>query len=94
MTQLIDPSAVPAMEVHQDQPLETHPGLIHRGIVCIRNVFNDIGDDQTRETITKEAKESGLLEALVQLLKRDGVAKEILQQAAEALTLLAPVNRT
>ena len=94
MTQLIDPSAAPAMEVHQDQPLETHPGLIHRGIVCIRNVFNDIGDDQTRETITKEAKESGLLEALVQLLKRDGVAKEILQQTAEALTLLVPVNRT
>jgi len=94
MTQLIDPSAAPTMEDHQDQPLQTHPGLVHRGIVCIRNVFNSIHDDRTRETITKESKEAGLLEALVQLVKRDSTAKEtILQQAAEALTLLTPVNR-
>ncbi|KAF8808115.1 ARM repeat-containing protein [Phlegmacium glaucopus] len=95
MTQLIDPSAVPAMEHQQDQPLQTHPGLVHRGIVCIRNVFHNINDDRTRETIMKEAKEAGLLEALVQLVKQDGIAKDpILQQAAEALTLLAPVNRS
>ena len=94
MTQLIDPLAVPATEDHQDPPLETHPGLVHRGVVCIRNVFNSISDDQTREVITQEAKESGLLKALVQLMKRDGTSKDaILQQAAEALTLLAPVNR-
>ena len=91
MTQLIDPSAAPDL---QDQSLETHPGLIHRGIVCILNVFNSINDDRTRETITKEAKEAGLSEALFQLMKRDDIAQEtILQQAAEALTLLAPVSR-
>ena len=93
MTQLIDHSPAPVTEDHQDQSLETHPGLVHRGIVCIRNVFNNISDDQTRETITKEAKEAGLLEAIVQLLKRDGIDKTILQQAAEALRLLASVNR-
>ena len=93
MTQLIDPSAVPVVEDHQDQPLEAQSGLIHRGIVCIRNVFNSISDDQTRETITKEAKEAGLLDAIVQLIKQDGIAKAILQQAAEALTLLASANR-
>ena len=92
MTQLIDPSTAPVTENHQDQPLETQSGLVHRGIVCVRNVFNNISDDQTRETITKEAKEAGLLEAIVQLMKRDGIAKTILQQAAEALALLASVN--
>jgi Myosin-binding striated muscle assembly central len=93
MTQLIDPSAAPVTEDHQDQPLEAQPGLVHRGIVCIRNVFNSISDDQTRETIAKEAKEAGLLEAIVQIMKQDGIAKTILQQAAEALTLLASANR-
>ena len=93
MTQLIDPSAAPVTEDHQDQPLEAQSGLVHRGIVCIRNVFNNISDDQTRETITKEAKEAGLLDAIVQLIKQDGIAKAILQQAAEALTLLASANR-
>ena len=93
MTQMIDPSAAPATENGQDQPLETHPGLVHRGVVCIRNVFNSISDDRTRETIAKEAKEAGLSEALVRLLKRDGIAKEIILQATEALVLLAPVNR-
>jgi Myosin-binding striated muscle assembly central len=93
MTQFIDPSVAPTKEDHQDQLLETHPGLVHRGIVCIRNVFNSIGDDQTRETMTKEAKEAGLVEALDRLIKRDGVAKTVLQQAAEALALLASVNR-
>ena len=93
MTQLIDPSAAPVTEDHQGQPLESPPDLVHRGIVCIRNVFNSINDDQTRETITKEAKEAGLLEAMVQLMKRDGMGKTILQQAAESLALLASVNR-
>jgi myosin-1 len=93
MTQLIDPSTAPVTEDYQGQPLEAQSGLIHRGIVCIRNVFNNISDHQTRETITKEANEAGLLEAVVQLLKRDGITKTILQQAAEALTLLASVNR-
>ena len=93
MTQLIDPSAAPAPDDRQNQPPEAHPGLIHRGIVCIRNVFSSISDKSTRETITKEAKEAGLLEALVQLIKREGVAKTILQQAEEALTLLASVSR-
>ena len=93
MTQLIDPSAAPVTEDHQDQPLEAHPGLVHRGIVCIRNVFNSISDDQTREIISTEAKEAGLVEAMIQLMKRDDIAKAILQKAVEALTLLAPVNR-
>lgn len=93
MTLLIDPSAAPVTEDHKDQPLEAQSGLVHRGIVCIRNVFNNISDDQTRIKITKEAKEAGLLEALVQLMKRDGITKTILQQAAESLTLLASVNR-
>ena len=93
MTQLIDPSAAPVTDGYQDQPLEAHPGLVHRGIVCIRNVFKSISDDQTRETITKEAKEAGLLDAIVQLMKQDGISETILQQGAEALTLLASVNR-
>ena len=93
MTQLIDPSVAPTTEDHQDQLLDSHFGLVHRGIVCIHNVFNSISDDRTRETITKEAKEAGLIKALVQLIKRDGVPKTVLQQAAEALTLLASVNR-
>ena len=93
MTQLIDPSTAPVAEDHQEQPLEAQSGLVHRGIVCIRNVFSNISDDKTRETITKEAKEAGLLEAIAQLLKRDGIAETILHQAAEALTLLVSAHR-
>lgn len=91
MTQLIDPSMLPksepADEVHV---LETDPGLVHRGAVCVANVFKNISDAQTRERISKEGKESGLLPALVNLAKGQGVMKDpaIMHQAAEALKAL------
>ncbi|KAH9486272.1 Protein unc-45-like protein A [Psilocybe cubensis] len=91
MTQLIDPSVLKKDGNEEDEaPLATDPGLVHRGIVCIHNVFKSINDTQTREKIQKEAADSGLLQAIGNLIKGQGVVKDqvILHQAAEALQAL------
>lgn len=90
MTQLIDPSALPEDEA----PLESDPGLVHRGIVCVHNVLQSITDAQIRERISKEAAESGLLVALIQLVKGQGLVKDkaIVQQAAEIVRVLTNIT--
>ncbi|KDR85723.1 hypothetical protein GALMADRAFT_234779 [Galerina marginata CBS 339.88] len=87
MTQLIDPSV---LNKQGEEALETNPGLVHRGVVCIYNVFKSITDNEVREKISKEATESGLLRALAKLIQGRGLVKDpaILQQAAEALEAL------
>lgn len=87
MTQLIDPSCLPNQDDKEDQPLETDEGLVHRGVVCVANVFQSITDVKIREKIFKESTDSGLLRALVQLVKGDGCTKSeaIVKQAAQAL---------
>ncbi|KAJ3502141.1 hypothetical protein NLJ89_g9020 [Agrocybe chaxingu] len=89
MTQLIDPSAFPS-SVDEEHPLETDPGLVHRGVVCVANVFMAVSEPQIRQRLSKEAQESGLLQALSQLIKGQGVVTDpsILQQAAGAIKAL------
>ncbi|KAF8167363.1 armadillo-type protein [Crassisporium funariophilum] len=91
MALLIGPSASSEqLTKEEDQALQTNPGLVHRGVVCICNVFKSIKDKQILERITREADEAGLLQALAQLMKGQGVVtgEAILQQAAEALNAL------
>ncbi|CAA7264782.1 unnamed protein product [Cyclocybe aegerita] len=91
MTQLIDPSALPS-SVDEEHPLETDPGLAHRGVVCVTNVFMAVSDSKIRQRLCKEAQESGLLQALSQLIKGQGVVTDpsIVQQAAGAIKALLP----
>ncbi len=87
MTQLIDPSCLPDQDDQEDQPLETDEGLVHRGVVCVANVFQSITDVKVREKVFKQSTDSGLLRALAQLVKGDGCTKNeaIVKQAAQAL---------
>ncbi|KAG7099669.1 hypothetical protein E1B28_001494 [Marasmius oreades] len=80
LTQLIDPSVIPGEEA------ESHPGLVHRGVVCARQFMLGISEKENREQMCKEAKEAGLVDALsnvVQDKKTDleavGVALEVLK---------------
>ncbi|KAF9471730.1 hypothetical protein BDN70DRAFT_926032 [Pholiota conissans] len=89
MMQLIDPSCLPGGDSTEEgeQPLPTDPGLVHRGVVCVANVFQSIGDNEIRQKVFKQATEAGLLRALVQLMKGDGAAKNpaIAQPVTQAL---------
>ncbi|KAF8971710.1 hypothetical protein BDZ97DRAFT_1650556 [Flammula alnicola] len=88
MVQLIDPSCLPKSQTEDSEgPLDTNAGLVHRGVVCVSNVFKSITDVKIREKMFKQATETGLLRALLQLVKGEGVVKDqgIIQPAAEAL---------
>jgi myosin-1 len=90
MTQLIDPSTVP--DDLMDEILnETNSGLINRGVVCVKNVFESIKDKDVRDRISDEGRNAGLLQALVCLAKGEGLSKDppVMHLAAEALKALA-----
>ena len=90
ITQLIDPAALPA-SLKDEQIVETNPALVHRGVACVLNVFKKVEDKDIREKISNDGKESGLLQALVQLAKGKGVSSDpsVMYQATEALKALA-----
>ncbi|TBU62579.1 hypothetical protein BD310DRAFT_918715 [Dichomitus squalens] len=95
--QLIDPSVVarPAadegVEEDEDEPdaLETVPGLVHRGIVCMRNLFVGVQRRSKAEQmeLAWEADRVGVVRALVGAVKGCGQnpSSPILRPAAEAL---------
>ena len=94
--QLIDPAVVtrpPADEGIEDdeaEQLETDPGLVHRGIVCVRNFFAGLQNRAMEMEIASEANRVGVVRALVGAVK--GCAQNpnspILRPAAEALKWL------
>ncbi|KAJ7040318.1 P-loop containing nucleoside triphosphate hydrolase protein [Mycena alexandri] len=63
LAQLIDPSTAPEHD-DDEEGVEGDPGLVHRGIVCARNVILSIQDAKTRKQIAKEAGEAGLVQGL------------------------------
>lgn len=89
-TQLIDPSAIifpTEDESGDDRTTHEHPGLVHRGLVCVRNLFVNIQDSGLRKALKKDAQSVGLVKGLVQLAKGEGLSKEssILALAVETL---------
>ncbi|KAF7337503.1 Microfilament motor [Mycena sanguinolenta] len=86
LAQLIDPSTAP----HDDDEeiMEGDPGLVHRGIVCARNVLLSIQDEQTRKEIAKEAGEAGLVQALVNVVKSSPVTGKFRKRAQSINILL------
>ncbi|KAI5120855.1 hypothetical protein M0805_007042 [Coniferiporia weirii] len=91
LKQLIDPTSE---EENQDGETCTTPnyGLVHRGVVCVRNLFLNLPDENLRSKFANEAVNHGLLNALVKIMKSAGqsnAVKAVLQPTAEALKWLA-----
>ena len=96
--QLIDPSVVARSaadeeaEGDEQDSLEADPGLVHRGIVCMRNLFVGVhGRSMTEQMeLASEANRVGVVRALVGAVKAcaSNPSSPILRPAAEALKWL------
>ena len=98
--QLIDPSVVarPAADQgveadeEEDSPLKADPGLVHRGTVCVRNLFVGVRGRAMPEQVelALEANRVGIVRALVRSVKgcAGSPSSPILRPAAEALKWL------
>lgn len=82
LAQLIDPSTDP-----KAVDAESHPGLLHRGVVCARNILVNIGDSALLSEILQDAGAAGLMKALVSIVKTNP-NPQVIQPAAEALQYL------
>jgi hypothetical protein len=64
------------------------PGLVHRGVVCVRNLFANIEGEGERKAMSIEAEKKGLVRALVQTIKSSPAGIDnstVLKPAAEVL---------
>ncbi|KAF7347587.1 Microfilament motor [Mycena venus] len=89
LAHLIDPATAGSHVAGEEgeELMEDDPGLVHRGIVCARNIFLNIQDEKTRKQIAKEAGEAGLVQGLVNVVK-SSPSEAILRPAMEALQFL------
>ncbi|GJJ13892.1 hypothetical protein Clacol_008149 [Clathrus columnatus] len=77
-------------ENQEDQP-ETEPedaGLVHRGVVCIRNIFANLDSKEERRAMSIEGEKRGLVRALVHIVKNTPGGPNnasIIKPAAEVL---------
>lgn len=101
--QLIDPFIVPVPdqqsgveEVENDdgtsasqrQAEEADPGLVHRGVIAIRNFFVAISEDKEAfKQVASEAKDTGIIQALTQVFKANSANRSspVARSVAEAL---------
>ncbi|KAF8078955.1 hypothetical protein FPV67DRAFT_87791 [Lyophyllum atratum] len=92
LARLIDPSAVhhDDSDEERDDDTGTHPGLVHRGIICTRNILFSVSDGVLQKKLAKEAEEAGLLQALMNFVKAEGgrVDETVLRPAVEVLKVL------
>ena len=79
LTQLIDPTDLEAISE------EARLGLIHRGVVCVINVFGQVNDGSN---FREESKKAGLLDAVEKILNEKRVPAQIQAAAAEAMSML------
>ncbi|KAI0695609.1 P-loop containing nucleoside triphosphate hydrolase protein [Cytidiella melzeri] len=91
--QLVDPTIQPKIfEVEEDEvdegerTLESDPGLVHRGVVCVRNFLVGV-DVKSRKDLAVAAQEVGLTAALVQVFRgsANNPNNPVARPAAEAL---------
>ncbi|KAF7307172.1 Microfilament motor [Mycena indigotica] len=87
LAQLVDPTACPADDEDDERVMETDPGLVHRGIVCTRNIVMSIQNDGRRREIAEQATEAGLVQGLVNVVK-SSPAEMVLRPAMETLKCL------
>lgn len=67
LSQLIDPS-IQIDGTGDESPLKSDPGLIHRGVVCFRNIL-DAGNGLPRSKLREEVERAELNNLFVRLLK-------------------------
>ena len=86
LTLLIDPLSVPADKKDEEEP-ETESSLVHRGVVCVRNLFINTNDEATLSFMVREAQEAGLVLALSKVVKGEvgKVEEGIIRPAVEVL---------
>jgi hypothetical protein len=69
-----------------------NPDLVHRGVIVLLNMLQYVsslergGEQRQRET--KSAREAGVEERLMEILRGSGVGREVLEPTVEALKLL------
>lgn len=80
------------IDLSRDEGRNTEPnlGLVHRGVVCVRNVLLNSTDIKSKGQIVEEAVKEGLVDSLGEIIKSSGqleggVAEAILRPTAEAL---------
>lgn len=93
LKELIDPSeeAEEAQEEQGERTVQTNPGLVHRGAVCVRNIFINLSDDALRSKLASEAVRHGMVDALANIIKAAGQGngtEAVLRPTAEALKWL------
>ncbi len=85
LRQLIDPDG------DSDEPALQTAGQVHRGVVCIRNIFVNSSDGSLRQKLGEAAQQQQLVPALTNIIKgaNDGTLPgAVLQPVAEALKWL------
>jgi len=80
------------IELSSDEGQNTKPnlGLVHRGVVCIRNILLNATDVSSKVQIVEEATKQGLVDSLGKIIKSSGqleggLAEAILGPTVEAL---------
>lgn len=84
LSSVIDPS------FGSDEPhikASPDPGMVHRGVVCIRNLFINL-EPTLRERLKEESDLTGILNVLIAVTKSNAEKPEILQPTTEALKCL------
>lgn len=75
-------------EQHQSINEVEDIGLVHRGVVCIRNMFDNLNSREERVTMSLEGEKKGLVRALVHVVKNTPGGPNnatIIKPAAEVL---------
>ena len=100
---LIDPTIVPPSDISDVEEVQeigsstaVDPGLVHRGVVCVRNLFVGIENAAAREELATTAEEIGIVQALRQVFKNNSADRSspVLRPTAEALKFLMESGAT
>lgn len=86
LAQLIDPTVT--ADAAEMADADSNPGLVHRGVICSRNILLSISEEGVRKQASKEAQDGGLVTAMVNLIKSGQAPEEIMRPTAEALKVL------
>ena len=93
LAQLVDPS----VNAGDDDAIEddsNDPGLVHRGVICIRNLLSNLQSPSYRDTLNDEVRKAGWLVVFEKLLKGElgAFADVVLGPAAEVKQKLVALS--
>ncbi|KAF7972595.1 hypothetical protein HWV62_17400 [Athelia sp. TMB] len=96
LAQLIDPTVVSLEEEEETEETKAiaEPGLVHRGVICTRNILLSVSDDQVKKRLASEAAEAGLVNALANIIngKNGEINPDIAMPTAEILQFLVAAS--